>query len=291
MKPILFIFSCATAFFFCACEKDANIKLPEVNSKIVIEGFISPNDTVISITVRRSKPVFKATAYNINNPVVDATVLLSDGINSINLPYKPSKRAYAIPTSLYPVQNGKTYYLSVSTPDGNSVSAETTVPNDTVTMSSLTSVVEEIRDPYFPNDPYYHTRFTIQWQDIPNVKNYYRTIVEDINRSYNFPYDTTIVQTYISFNEQLYDDKEFDGHLKTVFDLSTSYISPSNPVAMEVKLLNCSYEYYQYHKLINAARDASAGNPFAEPTIMYTNINGGLGVFAAYTSTKKRIYR
>jgi len=47
-------------------------------------------------------------------------------------------------------------------------------------------------------------------------------------------------------------------------------------------LLNVDVHYYKYHKSLSSNNE---DNPFAEPTLIYTNINGGLGVFAAYNKT------
>jgi hypothetical protein len=51
----------------------------------------------------------------------------------------------------------------------------------------------------------------------------------------------------------------------------------------EVWMLNCNYDYYNFH---NSLYTNQGGDPFSEPTLMYTNVEGGLGVFAAANAVK-----
>jgi hypothetical protein len=46
-------------------------------------------------------------------------------------------------------------------------------------------------------------------------------------------------------------------------------------------LLNTEKSYYQYHKSLHNYNDSEI--PFSEPTLLYTNIEGGLGIFTSYT--------
>lgn len=55
-------------------------------------------------------------------------------------------------------------------------------------------------------------------------------------------------------------------------------------ITLQAILLNTDAQYYHYHRSIEQFRDAN-GNPFAEPVLVPTNIQGGLGCFAAYNRT------
>src|SRR3972149_9782654 len=71
------------------CEKDVtNIKQPETKPKLVAGCFISPQDTLIIVTLTRSNPIF-GTGHNDSNnlSVTDASVIISNGINSVVIPY------------------------------------------------------------------------------------------------------------------------------------------------------------------------------------------------------------
>ena len=49
--------------------------------------------------------------------------------------------------------------------------------------------------------------------------------------------------------------------------------------SLTIQLLTTDYHYYQYHISIN---NYESGNPFAEPTRIYSNVENGYGVFAGY---------
>lgn len=48
---------------------------------------------------------------------------------------------------------------------------------------------------------------------------------------------------------------------------------------MEVS--NSDENYYKYHRSLETSGN---DNPFTEPSLVYTNINNGLGCFAAYNT-------
>jgi hypothetical protein len=55
-------------------------------------------------------------------------------------------------------------------------------------------------------------------------------------------------------------------------------------VYLQASLLHTDRHYYQYHLSVRGA-SRSQDNPFAEPTLIYSNVTGGLGIFAAYNRT------
>ncbi|MFN2396628.1 MAG: DUF4249 family protein [Bacteroidales bacterium] len=51
--------------------------------------------------------------------------------------------------------------------------------------------------------------------------------------------------------------------------------------------MQTDYHYYQFHRSAERYFDADEGFPLAEAVYIYSNIRGGLGVFAGYN---KRVY-
>ena len=47
--------------------------------------------------------------------------------------------------------------------------------------------------------------------------------------------------------------------------------------------------YYQYLKAISASGKIDNDDPFSEPVLTYTNVQGGLGVFAGFNTTATTI--
>lgn len=123
-------------------------------------------------------------------------------------------------------------------------------------------------------------RFIAEWRDLSSEGNYYRISAEkkETNSASHYYYlqlgddknlihdDVAAVNTYkkeaVFFD---YGDNNQD------FEF-TAY----------VYLLKTDVYYYHYHKSVQTYQDE---NPFAEPTLTYSNITGGLGVFCAYNQT------
>lgn len=67
----------------------------------------------------------------------------------------------------------------------------------------------------------------------------------------------------------------------TGINYSYYFKPPSDSSIVKIYLFNVEKSYYQYHKSLDDYNDS--GNPFSEATPVYSNINGGLGVFTSYT--------
>ena len=252
------------------CVKDANnIKLPETEAKLVVGCFISPQDSMIVVTLTRSNPIFgkNHNSSRALNNVVDAEVTIFNGTNTINIPYNNGYLDYEIASSLFPITSGTTYQIKVSTPQNEHLSASCTVP-----LSTVSSVDIEV-------DTLSRTKKVIlKWQDIPNETNYYQA-VGFLIISDTFNGDTTHTPMGWNYNH-LANDQDRDGsqlHADLEYDFYGHY--DSKIIGFGFYLMNTDVEYYKYQKSIN---NYGGDNPFSEPTPVYSNIKGGLGIFCAF---------
>ncbi len=54
MKNIFRSFLLLSSFFLISCEKEAiNVKVPQVDPKLVVQSFISPHDTLLVVYVTK----------------------------------------------------------------------------------------------------------------------------------------------------------------------------------------------------------------------------------------------
>jgi hypothetical protein len=304
-KRLTYIILIISQLSFVSCkslikEIDPSI-LPQTDSKLVIACFISPQDTILSAKVTETKVLIGSTG-DIRNDIKNATVKLSDGVKTVQLFYSASLGYYRILPKELPIIVGKTYSIDVSTPDGRKVNATTTVPNNVpikeikVDSSSNTSG--------FGGNQVVNTSYTVKviWQDIANATNFYRALsVYDV--IYNIPDPKNaknIIQSLVSTIVDLrtLDDKDTDGQL---LSLSREY-QPNNVGAniqgnqielgkrldkIRVGLFQTDINYYNYHTSLRKQRENN--NPFAEPVLLFTNINGGFGCFGAYNATWQEI--
>jgi hypothetical protein len=304
-KRLTYIIFIISQLFLLSCkslvkEIDPSI-LPQTDSKLVVACFISPQDTILSAKVTETKVLIGSTG-DIRNDIKNATVKLSDGVKTVQLFYSASLGYYRILPKELPIIVGKTYSIDVSTPDGRKVNATTTVPNNVpikeikVDSSSNTSG--------FGGNQVVNTSYTVKviWQDIANATNFYRALsVYDV--IYNIPDPKNaknIIQSLVSTIVDLrtLDDKDTDGQL---LSLSREY-QPNNVGAniqgnqielgkrldkIRVGLFQTDINYYNYHTSLRKQRENN--NPFAEPVLLFTNINGGFGCFGAYNATWQEI--
>ncbi len=274
MKKIQFILIVSSLLIF-SCEKEATIKIPKVDPKLVVSSFISPGDTIIYVTVKKSKPIFEDSNVNTADPITNASVVLSDGTASAALSFDSFVGKYKIAATAFPLIAGKTYYLSVSTPDGKSVSAETTIPAnapadlDLALTPGTTNALEGT--------------VAVNWTDRINEKNYYRLSI--VSLQYNTGSADTI-QSWSNYDSKVFTDNNHDGHQMSSEETGVPINISNGYKAFEARLICCNVDYYLYHNSVFNGNNG--GNPFAEPTLIYSNIKGGLGVFSAYLKVKKR---
>ncbi|NLF41672.1 MAG: DUF4249 domain-containing protein, partial [Bacteroidales bacterium] len=266
-----------------SCISDAeDIEIPEVEPKLVVHCFISPDDDTITLKLGQTRPLNNSTViyddWNQQNPIVNASVQISNqNGDSKTLTYSSLHQSYILPCLDFPIEVNKSYYLSVSAPDFKSISASCTVPapNQNIIVNDV--ITQQINE--------YSTDYIIKAQitDIPNVENYYhfqiylKSAEPYLNPKYQTNYYT---QMDFQIGESFFSDKNLDGAVFP-FVAKAQSSSPNNSGISEYKLilLTTDEHYYRYHTSLNIHQSP---NPFIEPTILYSNIINGSGVFCAY---------
>jgi hypothetical protein len=269
------------------CEKEVkNIKIPQASPKLVINAFISPQDTLIRVSVTKSAPVLGKTQLTFED-IKDATVILSDGFSSITLEYNPPQsireQLYRAEAKDFPIIAGKTYFLKVTNPEGLQAEASCTVP---FTQNTTLEVdVDSMDSEYGVGKTY---TMEMKWQDTPGEVNYYRYSAEVKSVYKPSPNQANINYYPVYFDQSLQylSDNRLDGTIFTTSPTSFTggYFGNINYDSLELRcyLLNTDEHYYRYHQSI---RNSNVDNPFAEPGPIYSNVRGGLGVFAAYNQS------
>ncbi len=277
LKRIIYTNSLAALFLLCSCEKEADIEIPSTPAKLVVVSHISPENKETTVSVKMSKPLYETSTVNIGDAVANADVKLSDGSNSVNLIFNNTSKYYTISSQTFPIQAGKTYYLTVSA-NNQSVSAETTVPSNTFPSDYNITVKKG-----FDQDA---KIIHMSWTDITGESNYYAP--------YNFAMYKYFGQTDTNFVDIAYERVFINDGNRDGKELSAEqeFFEPQSPTpeakGIQTLFIHCNKEYYLYHNSVIQSMNTD-GNPFAEPVIIYTNIKGGLGVFSAYTSKRYRI--
>lgn len=280
--------------------------------KLVVYGYISPQDTVLSVKVGRSKPVLGDAAEALPFNIVDATVTLSNGSQSVRLLHVDREQIYKAKATALPIRAGQTYTLTVSTPDGRRVTARATVPKAIpIQAIRLDSTVQQTGTEWqklylmtfsWP-DPtgeanFYRYGGTFDWSAGANPVNGQSPPVNPTLRSINFQRQGT--------TGNLLADGAQNGEVLS--SLSSEAIasvavkaSVSDPRAqlaairfgkvypgarITAQLMHIEKAYYQYANAVMSQR-RNRDNPFAEPVLIPSNVEGGLGCFAGYNRTER----
>ncbi|MDQ3536141.1 MAG: DUF4249 domain-containing protein, partial [Bacteroidota bacterium] len=258
MKLFWLLFLGLFLTFFSSCEKEAkNINVPPIAPKIVIQSFISPQDTLIIARVSNSIPVFGK--YN-EGIIHDAEVIFSDGITSVQMEMKEingdNMLDYTVDPVLLPITPGKTYFIKVTTKDGRVAEAHCTVPEvPTIENLKIDSVeVENIHE--YGIDQFKIFNVSFNFNDLQSSNNYYRL---DINTTTtdSSAIDGTLYKysNQLYFDEVLKIDKNENGLIKisdievVKKNLNSSFIL-LRPVELKLALLNTDIHYYEYFKTI-----------------------------------------
>jgi len=267
------------AAFISSCTKPAGIKLPDQEKKLVVTCLISPNDSKpVTAVVRLSDPKFTSDTTHYTDEVTNATVVMNDGTNSIILTYKADHNCYesASPSAVV-ISEGKTYHLTVTTPDGKYANASTTVP---VGLLSVKSFDVFLKDTSY-NSINYDAHAEVD--DIANQTNYVCLIYSNI-------FDTRSMIPGQTYDSNGYDEYSFFDSDERIS--KSSYISTYKSgniysqdtmfhAFVHLNALNCSKEFYLYQNSLQNA--GNQDNPFADPALIYTNMVNGFGCFGAYT--------
>lgn len=287
MKLIVKITVLLTFAIAYSCTKDAdNLKYPEYKQKLVISGYLSPEEKTHYISVECNQILYvnhhEYTGYR------NMTATISNGENEISL--RPSfykyynfdlsvwdsvRTGFLFTSTELPVEEGKTYTLKVYNENDLLAESSCTVPfkRDLSPKLDTTRIISPTGYSYF--------KANFSFTDIAGEENYYALLCEYVDyKSRNIllqPYFSNLIDPEISyFNDIGIDGKRSKIQLENIYP--SKYL---DSVFIKIFFLNTDKPYYDYQKSI--LNYVSGETPFTEASPVYSNIKGGLGIFAAYT--------
>ena len=271
---ILLIISLIPAFF--ACEKTIHIDIPDNDPKPVAQAFLSPDDEYINVFLTWSVPLYHEFDWSFKD-ITDADVFIIKNGNKYKLDYinpqfQEENGYYEIEASKIVINPGDEINLEINTKNGIKVTGKTIIPvkpDFNLTLQKTDSMV---------NEGYYTYDFKFTAKNKAEY-NYYR-----LNAIAYYSYtnnQTTYVDSSIIYtasdNPELY--KIPQGNSIYIKYESYRYID-----SLKISVLHTDEAYYEYHKSI---WNFEGDNPFAEPVIIYSNIENGLGVFSSYNRSSE----
>jgi hypothetical protein len=299
--------------FFCSCERNVTVKLPDSKPKLVIRsindaGLFSPVVNYLSV----GKAIGILDTSNRNNQswlnalvIKDASfLLLANGIVVDTLKFETAQSSYRQTKPF----NGtvKSYTIKGGAPGYLPIEATTAIPDYIpVTIVEYKKEVRKKRNGAFVDE------ITIAFTDPGNEKNFYGidffvanfggsfgrncfyTRDKDIDDQGNGfdPFD----DEEACFESVTLNDNNFNGTKKTIkFEVLSELMKPFKDTQTgvitfpQIILEHFTENHYKYIKSIAKYKDVR-DNPFAEPVNIYTNIKNGYGIFTFQTSSLQEI--
>lgn len=298
--PILFF-----VILLSACEKQINVKTPAFQATLTVYSH-TPMDTFITAQIGHSVDVKNYNGsqdLSIRNAAVS---LYKDGQLLQTMHYNDTAECYT--STVLPLA-GSTYKIIASVQNYNTAEGECTTPSvvpiDDVIITPNVRINKDgnpldqidiiFNDPPSANDCYIislingadvlygqqnNGSFTCVSTNDPSVDEYNADIFSSDNC---LPSNDIIVQ-----------DGYFNGSTKrlTLFVQNRAlepYIGIANDTGYaEVKMYHVTEAFIKYKKTSQYASD-NHGNPFAEPTNVYSNIKNGYGIFSTASFSTKVI--
>jgi len=296
-------------FILSSCEKDIEIDIPAGEVRLVVDGTIETNQPPL-VFLTKSVPYFDPIDANTfgNLFVHGATVTVSNGTITENLTELCANDLpdsvlpivaeltglteadlqtinYCVYTSLNPAiwgEIGKTYALTVDV-EGEILTSTTSI-NAPIPLDSLWYNV------FGGNDT-----LGFVWArlaDPGGESNYYRWTAKRIN---NYSNGDQKDQNFVGPSNSVFDDQFFDG-LEFDFAYDRGSINGSDKPddqndergffktgdTVVIKFSHINQDVYKFIRQ-KETQLLTSGNPFAAPTSVPSNIEGGLGIWAGFS--------
>lgn len=291
MRYLFFILS---TFLLISCEKEADIETPSSTPKLVIHSFICPDDTIVKVHVSTTRNIFGL--LNDYPKDIAASIVMFDGEEAVEF-YPMYEEGFWF--SKHKIMAGKEYKLVVKCPGYPDVTATCKVPQirtlDVEIDTTSEFVKYEFFDPNFPQSQsdyngFFAQKIVVKFSDMAGEANFYNVLAYTSIEKYNgtetqvlYPqaregedyYNGPI--SYKVFTDKLRDGSDFLCSFKNVyFNNDTSQYA----ININALVLETDAAYYQYHSSLN--NYSGTDEPFTEFSPIYSNIQGGMGVFASY---------
>lgn len=291
-------------------------KLPKIEEKLVVNSFISPQDTLVRVVVTTSSPIFtpaKSTGFSIFNGdtfffgqdayVKNAKVVMGNGDKEIELKFNSEGNWYEFKPSIntFRIESGKTYFLTVSH-ENRVAKATCTVPEPQESFIQIVSKIESNTFSFAGQQDQVNVQISarVTFELGKSNNSYFRMrgdakaelealVVEEDKEPEFVPY---IDFRRIRFeNQGIIDGSGLGTGITRTLNGNAFFANPSSNIEggaytsdkipnitnLYIELMAIDEAYYRYYKSILSYSES----PFVEPTPVYSNVEGGLGVFGA----------
>ncbi|MDP2721141.1 MAG: DUF4249 domain-containing protein [Bacteroidales bacterium] len=289
---------------FSSCTKIVNIDIPQVEQKTTLYSLVGTSRQ-LQVSIGKSYGILEY--IDPDNVPENESAEINLFVNESFIETLSKNGSYYYSLSYLP-NTGDTVEIIARTNSNDTLVARTYIP---ATILLASAVLTD--SAFFDKDGYLQSQVTINFNDLPNTKNYYevyfRAQCDETNPNNYIPVTNYNSASPIIANEDILDyepqsilfsDELFDGE-ETKIPISFSYpcideYTGSN-IETEFKVvvyfLSVTEEYYLYRKTLYKhlfSQQTNIWDGAIEPINMYSNVKGGYGVFAGYSLSKHSLY-
>lgn len=290
-----FIFFFFFNMFFTACEYTVDMDYPQPDNKLTLNSLFC-GDSVMRVHVSKIAPV----ESTVTQPVNDLKIRISDGEGEV---YELQKTDEGVYQTNKMMEEGKTYTIS-TVYNSDTLRAQDTIPQK-VEISDI------LYDPNDTVDTYYNYPVQLTFKDIANQSNYYEvflyyeykdTVYTGLGEqkiSHGIPKGLAYLKSvepaiqqegvygnssykYLVFSDDFFDGKE----VKLEIQYYHIYEDRDPNYLLCLGLNHISRGYYKYKKQMIKNRKRSYDFFYESDRAKeyYSNVSGGHGIFAAYST-------
>lgn len=263
-----------------ACETDATVDPPAFVKRPVVVSYISPKDSLVKVQIAYTSPYFGP--YNPKTQYEKAARVsildMTDG-DSILLQWRAMDSIYSVDTFTYKIQYSHKYRLLVAMPDGKLISSVCKVPPATGAMDWKVNSWDFKKDSNQFGDQIF--RWNITLENTAAVEGFY------YHPLFSFIGDLSFYEGR-SWSDPTYSLQKQGGDPLLFIDRGTTFnVVGSGSSGNVTDLYLMAWVFDQPFQDYFRSQLADDGNPFAEPTLLHSNLQGdALGVFCAYDFTE-----
>jgi len=272
-QSIIFVVALVTLY---SCTREVAVNLPPYSSKIVVNGLISDKDvskvqissSISSLDTNPINYIYDGTAQLYNEQDVLYDILSYDAFSSGYIGTKP-----VVPGVFYTLKvNVKGKQVIGTTRILAGAKIMNLAYQDMVRMDSTGLPIGEV---------------SFSFNDDGSIENYYRlnVLYYDNTRSEFKALDIKdnyflVIEAEQTNSGFVFKDRTFNGAIKKLnFEVPYGYIENNAPYKFVIILETLNEDYSRYENS-RSLYNQRTGTPFSESVELYSNIKGGLGIFA-----------
>jgi hypothetical protein len=275
----------AIILFIASCEMVVDVDLPDIPEKLIINCLFETGKP-FEVYINHCVDIL----YNNDSTSFVDNAIVSMYGDDVLLGTIPNQgNGVYLNETLIPTPGVK-YRIVVSAPGYDEVWAEDTAPEPTAIDS-----INFDTSTYYDSEGIEYHRTGILFSDDPNSKNYYEIIFQCFNTKYDyfFSYGPRNDNDRVITNEGdelfyskicVFSDELINGQLYWLRTIDTRKIWEEK---YKINLLTTSETMYRFRKSWirhDYAKSPDILNPI-EPVTLYSNINGGYGIFAGFSNS------